>query len=72
MNSSDLTVFQSDLDSPRVERSAGEDVPDNPLCKLSTALVSLQDYRDREPGMDIFSVLAVHIILPRNGVPFLK
>jgi hypothetical protein len=70
MNSADLTVFQSDLDSARVERSAGEDVPDNPLCKLSAALVSFQNYRDREPGMDIFSALAVHIILLQKGAFF--
>lgn len=54
-----LAVFKSDFYPPRVERCAGEDVPDYAFRKPAGALVFFQDDRDREAGMDVFSVPAV-------------
>jgi hypothetical protein len=72
MNSADLSVFQSDLDSARVERSAGEDVSDYAFRKASGVLVSFQDDRNREAGTDVFSALAVHSFSCRHCSLFVQ
>ena len=59
MDSANLAVLKSDLNSTGAERGAGEDVLDDSFREAAGPLVSLQDDRDRQTGMDIFSVLAV-------------
>ncbi len=61
MDSTDLAVFKSDLDSARVARGTGEDVFDNSFRETPGALVFLKDDRNRKAGVDVFSVLSVHV-----------
>ncbi len=60
MDSADLAVFKPDLYSAGMEGCAGEDILDYSFSETSGPLVFFQDDRDRQAGVNVFSVLAVH------------
>jgi hypothetical protein len=59
MDSADLASLKPDLYSAGVEGCAGKDVLDYSFREAASSLGSLQDDRNRQPGMNIFPVLAV-------------
>jgi len=58
----DLPIRQSDLDAVRVGERIGQDIFDDPFNKFTAGLVLFAHDAYAQPGMDIFSQCAVHMV----------
>jgi hypothetical protein len=68
LDASNDSAFEHDFDAVRMLRGFGEDSLNNPLCKLSAALILLFHNTHLHSRLDPRSILAIHKFIFRKVI----